>query len=281
MDTQPDFHIHLISDSTGETLGAMARASLARFTSVSPQFHSTVFVRSKADLDIAFAKLEANPGLVLFTLVKPKLKDRLLARCETLGLTAIAALDPFVEALAGYFGCAPGQDVGMQHRLNTDYFDRIAALDYAIANDDGALESRFARADVILVGVSRTSKTPTCIYLAYRGLKAANMPLIPGRAPDRAFFDALAAGVPAIGLIASPARLSQIRSLRLEALGDRPSDYADLDRIRHEIAEARLFFERHDIPIIDITRRSIEETAAEVLAELRRRPRAVREGTAC
>jgi hypothetical protein len=158
----------------------------------------------------------------------------------------------------------------MQHRITPDYFERITALDYAIANDDGALGSRFARADVILAGVSRTSKTPTCIYLAYRGVKAANMPLVPGRTPPEAFFRALDSGIPVIGLVASPARLAQIRGQRLEALGDRPSAYADPDRIRDEVAEARLFFERHRIPVIDITRRSIEETAAAVMAEVGR-----------
>lgn len=261
--------IHLISDSTGETLGAMARASLARFGDITPEVRSTIFVRSDADLDSAIAGLRARPGLVFFTLVNPGHRSRLEAVCAEIGVEAVPALDGIVGGLTRFFGVEPERGVGMQHRLNTEYFDRIAALDFAIANDDGALESRFAQADVILVGVSRTSKTPTCIYLAYRGVKAANMPLVPNRAPDPAFFAALDAGVPAIGLIASPTRLSQIRSLRLEALGDRPSDYADLDRIRGEVADARLFFERHTIPVIDITRRSIEETAAEVLAELR------------
>ena len=160
----------------------------------------------------------------------------------------------------------------MQHRLNNDYFDRIAALDFAIAYDDGAIGTRLGQADVILTGVSRTSKTPTCIYLAYRGIKAANMPLVPGAEPDPAFFQAMARGVPVIGLTASPSRLSQIRGQRLEAIGStKTAEYAELDQIRGEVADARLFFEQHGIPVIDVTRRSIEETAAEVLALLRER----------
>lgn len=261
-------HVHLISDSTGETMGAMARAALARFPNTDVEVHLTVFVLSDPDLDTALEKLRAEPGLICFTLVNQRLRARLEAVAAELAVPIIPGLDPLIEILSRYFGKAPASGVGMQHRLNTAYFDRIAALDYAMANDDGALESKFREADVILTGVSRTSKTPTCIYLAYRGVKAANMPLVPGQAPDKAFFEAMNKGVPVVGLVASPSRLAQIRTHRLEALGDRPSDYADLDQIRAEVAEARLFFERHDIPVIDVTRRSIEETAAAVIAHL-------------
>jgi regulator of PEP synthase PpsR (kinase-PPPase family) len=263
-------HVHLISDSTGETLQAIARASLARFGSVTPRLHTSVFVRTSEDLAAAMRTLRRHRGLVFYTLVDPEHRSRLQGVCAELGVVGIAPLDPVVAALSRHFGQDPEQAVGMQHRITPDYFERITALDYAIANDDGALGSRFARADVILAGVSRTSKTPTCIYLAYRGVKAANMPLVPGRTPPEAFFRALDSGIPVIGLVASPARLAQIRGQRLEALGDRPSAYADPDRIRDEVAEARLFFERHRIPVIDITRRSIEETAAAVMAEVGR-----------
>ena len=160
----------------------------------------------------------------------------------------------------------------MQHRITSVYFDRIAALDFAISHDDGALGDRLMQADVILTGVSRTSKTPTCIYLAHRGVKAANVPLVPKTTPDPAFIAAIGKGVPVIGLTASPARLSQIRSQRLEAIGSvQTADYAEIDAIRAEVADARIFFDRHDIPVIDVTRRSIEETAAEILALLRSR----------
>ena len=269
--TGPCHHVHLISDSTGETLGAMARACLAPFEDVEVVLHRSVFVRAESDLEEALARLRASPGLVCFTLVDRDFRARLEQECAVLGVPALAALDPLMARLTEVFGQAPRREIGMQHQVDGDYFQRIAALDFAIAHDDGALGARLRQADVILTGVSRTSKTPTCIYLAYRGVKAANMPLVPGRAPDPAFFEALDLGVPAIGLTASPARLAQIRSKRLEALGDRAPDYADPDRIREEVSEARLFFDRHGLPVIDVTRRSIEETAAAVLAELTRR----------
>ena len=265
-------HLHLISDSTGETLNAVLRAALARFEDVDSDLHVTVFVRNQADLDEALAAVRARPGLVIYTLADPQLRQHLTNACAAANVPTVPALEPVVERLAAQFGKKPLGRPGMQHRITSGYFDRIAALDFAISHDDGALGDRLSQADVILTGVSRSSKTPTCIYLAYRGVKAANVPLVPRTEPDPAFFEALERGTPAIGLTASPARLSQIRSQRLEAIGStQANDYAEIERIRGEVADALLFFERHDIPVIDVTRRSIEETAAEILAILRSR----------
>ena len=263
--------IHLISDSTGETLGAMIRACLARFDDADPDILTSVFVRSEGDLAAAVARIEADPGLVCFTVVDADLRARLERDCARLGVPTLCALDPMMAHLSHFLGRAPSSGIGRQHVLDKAYFQRMAALDYAMASDDGALGARLARAEVILTGVSRVSKTPTCVYLAHRGLRAANVPLVPGQEPDPAFFAAMESGIPTIGLTASPTRLAQIRTERLEALGDRPQDYADIDRIRAEVAEARLFFERHRIPVIDVTRRSVEETAAAILSRLERR----------
>jgi regulator of PEP synthase PpsR (kinase-PPPase family) len=281
------FHLHLISDSTGETLDALARAALAPFQSEAKvTTHLSVFVRTVHDLEAALAGIRANPGLVWFTVVDSAMQARIEDSCAVLQVECEGVLDPLVAMLAQFIGQTPRHRPGMQHRMSNDYFNRIAALDYAISHDDGAgdlgvhnidqLGRRLRRADVILTGISRTSKTPTCIYLAYRGIKAANVPLVPNRDPPRELFAAMEAGVPVIGLTASPSRLAHVRSQRLESLGhplgqSGGADYADLDRIRNEAADARLFFQRHHIPVIDVTRRSIEETAAEILAELRTR----------
>ncbi len=288
-----EFHLHLISDSTGETLHALARAALAPFREeAEAEIHLSVFVRTARDLEVALAGVRAAPGLVWFTVVDPAMQSQIEDACAALGVASTGVLDPLLANLAQFRGETPSHRPGMQHRMNNDYFDRIAALDFAISHDDGAqaggsengpgddkLGQRLKRADVILTGISRTSKTPTCIYLAERGSKAANGPLVPNREPPRAFFEAMAAGVPVIGLTASPSRLGHVRSHRLESLGqpagptagEGVADYADLDRIRNEVADARLFFQRHGIPVIDVTRRSIEETAAAILAELRSR----------
>lgn len=271
-------HLHLISDSTGETLNALARAALAPFQGdTNVTLHLSVFVRSRSDMETALAGIKANPGPVWLTMVDPDMRSEVERACAGLGVECATILAPLIAMLERLTGRTADHRPGMQHRLNEDYFDRVAALDYAVSHDDGALGARLMRADVILTGISRTSKTPTCIYLAYRGVKAANVPLVPGRDPPRAFFEAMASGVPAVGLTASPSRLMHVRSHRLESLGQNDlgqsgaADYADLDRIRGEVADARLFFQRHAIPVIDVTRRSIEETAAEILAVLRAR----------
>ena len=265
-------HIHLISDSTGETLHAMARAGLALCTGADAAVHISVFVRSERDLELALGAVREQPGLVLHTVIDADHRRRIEAVAAELGLTAFPALDGLVSVLSRHLGQPPTERAGRQHQLSDEYFRRIDALDFAIANDDGALGQRLKRADVILTGVSRTSKTPTSIYLAYRGIKAANVPLLPHRPPEPALIEAIEAGLEVVGLTASPARLAQIRSHRLEALGEAAwADYAAIEHIREEVADARLFFERHHLPVIDVTRRSIEETAAEIQALLRAR----------
>ena len=271
------FHLHLISDSTGETVNTMARAALALFQhQAETEIHLSVMVRTGRELKTALAEVRANPGPVWFTVVDPAMQRQIESTCSALEVESISVLDPLIAALTRVMDETPSHRPGMQHRMNSDYFDRIAALDFAISHDDGALGERLLGADVILVGISRTSKTPTCIYLAYHGVKAANVPLVPDSEPPPELFEALAAGTPVIGLTASPARLAQVRGHRLESLGRAgvdvgAADYGDLASIRTEVADARLFFQRHHIPVIDVTRRSIEETAAEILSELRAR----------
>ncbi len=265
--------LHVLSDSTGETASAAASAVLSQFDGLEVRRRQHVFVRAPRDVDAALARIGEEPGVVVYTLTDAALALRLREGCDALGARAVALLDPFFEAVADETGAERSLRPGRQHGIGGSYFARVAAMDYAMTQDDGATPDRLRRADVVLLGVSRTSKTPTCLYLAVRGVKAANVPLVPGRALPEGLDAALAAGVPGVGLTASPARLAQIRSHRLEALGGgaEGADYADLDRIRDEVASARLVFERLDLPVIDVTRRSIEETAASVMALIRDR----------
>ncbi len=269
---QKNHQIYLVSDSTGETLKALTRAALAPFSHANATVDLHVFVRTRDELDSILSRLADRPGAVFHTLADDDLRARLDQHCGSLGIRAISVLDPVMAELSKLFGKPDQHRPGMQYQLTDEYFDRITALEFAIAHDDGVLSKRLLNADVILTGVSRTSKTPTSIYLAYRGVKAANVPLVPGQEPDPAFLEAIKAGVPIIGLTASPARLSQIREHRLLSIGAGTSrgtaDYAEIDRIRTEVADALLFFERYNIPVIDVTRRSIEETAASIMADL-------------
>lgn len=259
------FHVHLVSDSTGETLNAMAKAVVARFDGVIPIEHIYALVRSRKQLDRVLEEIAAAPGVVLHTIVDKELRAALEDGCRMLDTPQIGALDPLVGALSRYLGAALSTRVGAQHALDHDYFNRISALDFAMAHDDGqGTAEELERADVVLCGVSRTSKTPTCIYLAHRGVRAANVPLVPGQEDGERLVGLRNPLV--VGLTVSPDRLVQIRRNRLDALNaDRASSYVDHDAVRDETVKARRAFERRSWPVIDVTRRSVEETAAAIV----------------
>ena len=258
------FHVHLVSDSTGETLNAMARAVCARFDDVMPIEHIYALVRSQRQLDRALGDIAEAPGVVIHTIVDTSLREALEEGCRRLEMPCFAALDPLVAAMSRYLGASISTRVGAQHTLDNDYFNRMDALNYAIGHDDGQGGQDLDQADVVLVGVSRTSKTPTCIYLAHRGIRAANVPLVPGRKPPEKLFQLKHALI--VGLILSPDRLIQIRRNRLLSLKEnRESTYVEADSVREEIIAARRLYEREGWPVIDVTRRSVEETAAAVI----------------
>ena len=258
------FHVHLVSDSTGETLNAMAKAVCARFDAVLPIEHIYALVRSRRQIDRVLREIEGAPGVVLHTIVDKELRAALEEGCRAMDVTCVAALDPLVASLARYLGAAISTRVGAQHALDAEYFNRIEALDFAMAHDDGQGFDDLERADVVLVGVSRTSKTPTSIYLAHRGVRAANVPLVPGAEPPPQLFQVKRPLV--VGLTVSPDRLIQIRRNRLLNLRqDRQSDYVETEAVREETVRARRLFEKHRWPVIDVSRRSVEETAAAVI----------------
>lgn len=258
------FHVHLVSDSTGETLNAMARAVCARFTNVLPIEHIYALVRSARQLERALDEIANAPGVVLHTIVDGQLRSTLEQGCQVLDMPCIAALDPLVSALTRHIGAPLSTRVGAQYALDTDYFNRMDALSYALGHDDGQGSQELSRADVVLVGVSRTSKTPTCIYLAHRGVRAGNVPLVPNAPLPEALMTLKT--TPVIGLTLSPDRLVEIRRNRLRGLNEaRESSYVDADQVRAEIVNARRLYERQGWPVIDVTRRSVEETAAAVI----------------
>ncbi len=262
------FHLHLVSDATGETLIAISRAAAAQYESVSAIEHVYPLVRSEAQLERVLSEIEAAPGVVLYTLVDPALAERLDGFCTQTGSPSMSILKPILGLFQSYLGAASSARPGAQHVLNAEYFKRIDAMNFTMLHDDGNLTDDIVTADVILLGVSRTSKTPTSIYLANRGVKAANIPLVPGIAPPEAL---LALKKPLIvGLVASPERIVQIRQNRLLSLrADDTSSYVDPDAVAAEIARSRRLFANQGWPMIDVTRRSIEETAAAILDLLR------------
>jgi len=257
------FHLHLISDSTGDTLNTMANAALAQFENVDVQIHSYALVRSEHQLNRALDHVATMPGLVFFTLANPVLNRKLMTRCTAIGAECVDVLGAPVAVMGRFFGKSESHKVGRQHQVDQRYLERIETLNFAIAHDDGQALEGLARAEVVLTGASRTSKTPTCVYLAIRGIRAANVPLVPGLTPPPALLETPAL---VVGLWVSPDRLVQVRRNRLSTMGEvRDTDYVDLERVRGEVAATRQLFEAEGWPSLDVTRRSIEETAAAVM----------------
>ncbi|MEY4160966.1 MAG: hypothetical protein RLZZ136_1587 [Pseudomonadota bacterium] len=258
------FHLHMLSDSTGETLEMIAKAALAQFEGAEVHRHFWPMVRSQQHLDRVLGEIAANPGLVLFTLVNPDIRTRLEARCRTLGLPSVAALDRVTATLEDMLGQQAKARPGRQHMMDEAYFDRVDAIHYTIAHDDGVAPEDWEQADIVLAGVSRTSKTPTSIYLANRGFKVANIPIVPESPPPAILYSLKRPLV--VGLTTAPDRLVQVRRNRLLSLNQAPETaYVDQDRVAKEVQYARRIFADNGWPVIDVTRRSIEEAAAAII----------------
>lgn len=257
-------HLHLLSDSTGETLEMIAKAALAQFDDAEVIRHFWPMVRSQQHLDRIVEDLAANPGLVLFTLVNPETRQRLEERCRAMGLPHVAALDAVTAALEDRLGRQAVGRPGSQHTMDEAYFARVDAIHFTIAHDDGIAWEDWEEADIILAGVSRSSKTPTSIYLANRGYKVANIPLVIESPPPPLLFELRRPLI--VGLTTAPRRLVEIRRNRLLSLNETTTTaYVDEDRVEGEVAFARRMFADNGWPVIDVTRRSIEETAAAVM----------------
>ena len=271
---QHRFYLHLVSDATGNTLQMVAKACVSQFEDVEPVERFWPLVRTEKQLERVMNDIADHPGPVFFTLVDRTLRLKLQKTCRELNIPCMPVMDPLIKALSSYLGLPSRGIPGLQHALDEAYFHRIDAVDYALSYDDGQNLIGLEDADVILVGVSRTSKTPTCIFLARRGIKAANVPYVPGVPfPDKL---TQIKGPLIVGLTERPDRLRQLRKSRLLADEDekpfhRENAYLDIEKIEEEIKEARRFFTKQGWPVIDVTRRSVEETAAEVQVLLQRR----------
>ncbi len=258
------FHLHLVSDATGETLTTIAKAAAVQYAQVRPIEHVHPLVRSPRQLKRVLQEIEQAPGIVLYTLVNRELVAELEQRCRELKIPCLAVMAPIMQVFESYLGAPRTPTVAGQHVLDADYFRRIDALNFSMAHDDGRLPEDLNDADIILLGISRTSKTPTSIYLAQRGYKTANVPIV----PSIPFPDQLAGDHRAfvVCLVASPDRIAEVRRHRALLLADKNlDDYVDRSRIASEIAYSRKLCAKHGWPVIDVTRRSVEETAATII----------------
>jgi regulator of PEP synthase PpsR (kinase-PPPase family) len=272
------FHLHLISDATGETLTTMAKAAAVQYAQVRAVEHVHPLVRTHKQLERVLKEVEQAPGIVLYTVVKKELIEEIERRCRELNVPSLHVLKPIMQIFESYLGAPQTPIVAGQHLVDADYFRRIDALNFAMHHDDGQLPQDLNAADIILLGISRTSKTPTSIYLAQRGYKTANLPLVPGIELPEALTRPHTAFV--VGLVASAERIAEIRRNRVHLLADRNlDDYVDRTQITNEIAYSRRLCTKHGWPVIDVTRRSVEETAATIIRLLHDREEAAPAGS--
>ena len=265
-------NVHLVSDSTGETLNTILRSVSPLFDGISVLERSYYLVRSRRQLDKVLEEIESRPGIVIFTIASQELREVLEEKCHNLGIPAMALLDGALNFFSRHLGIAPSVKTGSKQSLDENYFRRIEAINYTLAHDDGQMVHEYNDADIVLVGVSRTSKTPTSIYLANRGYKTANYPLVYGGPIPQALLELKKPFV--IGLKVSPDRLIAIRTNRLLSLNtEANTEYVDEDSVREEVVFANRLFERQGWNVIDVTRRSIEETAATILNMVETRKR--------
>ena len=257
-------HVHLLSDSTGETLDTIAKAGLSQFEGMEVVRHFWPMVRSEGHLNRVLAEVANHPGLVLYTIVNPDMRARLEARLAAMNLPSVSPLDPVFDAMSALLGKEAKPRPGRQHVLDAAYFARVEAIHYTMAHDDGLGAEDWEEADIVLAGVSRSSKTPTSIYLANRGYRTANVPLVRESPPPRSLFTLKRPLV--VGLTTTADRLVQIRRNRLLSLNQEPTAYVDQGEVAGELAFARRLFADNDWPVIDVTRRSIEESAAAIIS---------------
>jgi [pyruvate, water dikinase]-phosphate phosphotransferase / [pyruvate, water dikinase] kinase len=260
------FHLHMISDATGETLIAAGRAAAAQYAHARAIEHVYPLIRTEKQIKRVLEGIDAEPGIVLYTIVDQRLAAMIDDTCAAIGVPCVSVLEPVLTLFQSYLGAPAGRRVGAQHVLNAEYFQRIDALNFTMEHDDGQLPPDIEEADVVLIGISRTSKTPTSIYLANRGIKTVNIPIVIGVPIPDVLVKCERPLI--VGLVASAERISQVRQHRVlgAALSFDADHYLDRANIIEELTYARQICHRHNWPMIDVSRRSIEETAAAVLA---------------
>lgn len=257
-------NLHLVSDSTGETLISVARAVMSQFENVEANEFIWPLIRTKAQIEKVKESIKQSPGIVLYTILQDDLTESIRKHCADLKIPCISVLTPITTAFSAYLGMDIGGVVGRQHLLDDEYFSRVEAINYTVNHDDGQANWDLYDADIVLLGVSRTSKSPTSIYLSCRGYKAANIPFVSMETVPESIFDLKKPLI--VGLIINPEKLIQIRQNRLISLGEETAtDYIDLDSVKKEIAESRKLFAKLNCPVIDVTKKSVEETAARII----------------
>ncbi len=262
--TKKAINLHLISDSTGETIGSVARAVVSQFENIEAREFIWPLIRTQSQIDKVKESISKNPGIVMYTILQHDLVESIKKHCYNLQIPCVAVLSPIINIFTNYLGMDTSNVIGRQHILDEEYFSRVEAINFTLGHDDGQAHWDLYDADIVIIGVSRTSKSPTSVYLSCRGYKTANIPFVNIKTFPDSIFDLKKPLI--VGLIINPEKLIQIRQSRLTSMGqDTATDYIDLDSVKSEVAESRKLFTKLNCPIIDVTKKSVEETAARII----------------
>lgn len=261
--------VYVVSDSVGETAEFVVKAVASQFNGGHVDIRRYSYAVDPEDIEDVVQLAKEHQGIIAYTLVIPELKAILDERASKEGVKAVDLLNPLIDAFREFFAVEPKHEPGLMRRLDDDYFRRVEAIEFAVKYDDGRDPRGILRADLVLLGVSRTSKTPLSMYLAHKRYKVANVPIVPEVAPPDELFQ-----VPrnrCVGLIISPDKLNQIRTERLKSLGlTSQANYASFERILEELEYAEKVMKRVGCPIIDVSNKAVEETASLIIDILNR-----------
>ncbi len=267
--SQVSVTVYVVSDSAGDTGELAVRAAAAQFHPLSVHIRRAAFIQTREGIDAILVAAQAENSVVLYTLVIPFLRDYMVEQASKIDLTAIDLLGPLIDNLERTLGRESRHEPGLNHVLNADYFRKVEAVEFAVRYDDARDVTGILKADIILVGVSRTSKTPLSMVLAHKTLKVANVPLVPELVPPKELY--MASPFKVIGLTINPDSLNAIRKERLKALGLPDSaPYATSERIVRELEHARQVMEKIGCIVIDVSNKAVEETASMILEHFQR-----------
>ena len=261
--------VYVVSDSIGETAELVARAATSQFNGGQVEIRRFPHIDSEDAIYEVIQAASVRKSMIAYTIIVPELRNLLKHHADLAGVLSVDIMGPMMEALGTLTGIEPKLQPGLVHKLDEEYFRRVEAVEFAVKYDDGRDPRGVFRADAVLIGVSRTSKTPVTMYLAHRRLKVANIPLVPEIPPPKELFEIPASKV--VGLTVSPQELHDIREERLKTIGLRgDANYANLERILQELEYADVIFKRVGCPVVDATHKAVEETAVRVLEIINR-----------
>lgn len=261
--------VYILSDSIGETGELLSRAALSQFNTGKYEVRKFPYITDKEQIIEIFEEAKNQPSVFIYTIVIEELRNFIRDKGKELNILTVDIMSPTLDAISKVLGCEPKRESGLIRKLDENYFKKVESVEFAVRYDDGKDPRGIKKADIVLVGISRTSKTPLSMYLAHKNYKVANMPLVPEVSPPKELFEKDKSQV--IGLVANSDKLNEIRRERLKSLGlDNNANYANVDRINRELEYSKEIMDKLGCRVIDVSNKAIEETAGIIMEYMRK-----------